>query len=323
MSIANIFCLHKGMSAIYHSYMKQIIPIASGKGGVGKTTTVANLGISLTRKGKTVILIDLDLGESNLHTVMGVKNIKPGLGHFINKREDSFESLVQETGIDRLYLITGDSLFPGAANLPYFQKKKILKSIQNLTADYILLDIGSGSSYNVIDFFLIAPESLIVTIPETTALLNAYSFIKNALFRLIYLALPPKSEERIYFNSFCTTSIEKGENSFRGLLEALSGFDKELSDKITRSIAHFNPHIIFNMSLSEDEKFITDKLINITNKNLNKKIKTAATIPWINEMRRSSIMMKPYLQLFENSLYEESINGLSSYITENFKFKFN
>jgi flagellar biosynthesis protein FlhG len=159
--------------------MKQIIPVASGKGGVGKTTTVANLGISIARTGKTVILIDLDLGESNLHTVMGIKNTKPGLGHFINKREESFESLIQKTEIERLYMITGDSLFTGSANLPYFQKKKIIKSIQNLTADYILLDIGSGSSYNVIDFFLISPESLIVTIPETTALLNAYSFIKN------------------------------------------------------------------------------------------------------------------------------------------------
>jgi len=302
--------------------MKHIIPIASGKGGVGKTTTVANLGISLARKGKTVILVDLDLGESNLHTVMGIKNIKPGLGHFINKRESSFESLIQQTDVDKLYLISGDSLFPGAANLPYYQKKKILKSIQELTADYILLDIGSGSSYNVIDFFLISPESLIVTIPETTALLNAYSFIKNALFRLIYLALPPRSEERRYFNQFCTNSIEKGEKNIGQLIEAIKGFDDELSLKILKSIKHFTPHIVFNMSLSEDEKFITDKLISITSRNLNKTIKTAAQVPWVNEMRRSSIVMKPYLQLYEDSIYEESINSLSGYIIDNFKFKF-
>ncbi|MDA3811223.1 MAG: AAA family ATPase [Spirochaetaceae bacterium] len=302
--------------------MKQIIPVASGKGGVGKTTTVANLGISIARTGKTVILIDLDLGESNLHTVMGIKNTKPGLGHFINKREESFESLIQKTEIERLYMITGDSLFTGSANLPYFQKKKIIKSIQNLTADYILLDIGSGSSYNVIDFFLISPESLIVTIPETTALLNAYSFIKNALYRLIYLALPPKSDARLYFNEFCTNSIEKGENSLQDLLTAIRGFDKDSSDKINAAISQFNPHIIFNMSLNENEKLITDKLINITSKNLNKTVKTAANLPWINEMRRSSISMKPYLQLCENSPYEESINELRNFIFDNFRFKF-
>jgi len=302
--------------------MKQIIPIASGKGGVGKTTTVANLGISLARSGKTVILIDLDLGESNLHTVMGIKNIKPGLGHYIYKRESSFESLIQETGIDRLYLITGDSLFPGAANLPYFKKKKIIKSIQNLTADYILLDIGSGSSFNVIDFFLISPESLIVTIPETTALLNAYSFIKNSLLRLIYLALPPRSEERAYFNQFCSSSIEKGENTLENLISAIESFDRELSEKIIKSVSHFSPHIIFNMSLSGNEKIITDKLLNITSKNLNKTIKTAANIPWMNEMRRSSIIMKPYLLLYEKSPYEDAINGLTEYIENNFKFYF-
>ncbi|MBB6479042.1 AAA family ATPase [Spirochaeta isovalerica] len=303
--------------------MKQIIPVASGKGGVGKTTTVANLGISLARKGKTVIMIDLDLGESNLHTVMGIKNIKPGLGHFINKREDSFESLIQETGFERLYLITGDSLFPGAANLPYFQKKKIIKSIRELTADYILLDIGSGSSYNVIDFFLISPENIIVTIPETTALLNAYSFLKNALYRLIYLALPPHSEERDYFNEFSRESIEKGENNLSNLVKVIGSFSEELSGRISHSLTQFSPHVIFNMSLNDDEKFITDKLIKITDKNLGKKIRTAGQIPWVNEMRRSSIIMKPYLQLYENSVYENAMNHLVSYIEENFKFRFN
>ena len=302
--------------------MKYIIPVASGKGGVGKTTTVANLGISLARKGKTVILIDLDLGGSNLHTVMGIRNVKPGLGHFINKRESSIESLIQETDIDRLFLITGDSLFAGAANLPYYQKKQIIKSIKDLTADYILLDLGSGSSYNVLDFFLISPESLIVTIPETTALLNSYLFIKNALFRLIYLALPPKSIERNYFNNFCTASIEKGEKSVEELLSALQSFNKESYTNIIKAISQFSPHIVFNMSLSDDEKLITDKLIKITSKNLNIKINTASSLPWIDEMKHSSIMMKPMLQLYENSTYEKGINTLTEYIFNEFKYKY-
>ncbi len=58
--------------------MNTIIPIASGKGGVGKTIFTANLGIALANKGKTVIAIDLDLGSSNLHTCLGIKNRHPG-----------------------------------------------------------------------------------------------------------------------------------------------------------------------------------------------------------------------------------------------------
>lgn len=303
--------------------MKQIIPIASGKGGVGKTTVTANLGISLASRGKTVIMIDLDLGESNLHTVMGIKNLKPGLGHYINKQEESFESLIQETAIDRLYVITGDSLFPGAANLPYFQKKKIINSIKNLTADVVLLDIGSGSSFNVIDFFLISPESLIVTIPETTALLNAYSFLKNALYRLIYLALPTRSTERNYFQDFSRESIEKGENNITNLLKTLENMNGDLSRQINHTISQFKPHVVFNMSLNPEEQFITEKLIRITEKNLHKSIHTAARIPWVNEMRRASIVMKPYLQLYEKSEYGNAIEELSTYILKNFKFSFN
>ncbi|MBI9097643.1 MAG: hypothetical protein JEY91_04155 [Spirochaetaceae bacterium] len=76
------------------------------------------------------------------------------------------------------------------------------------------------------------------------------------------------------------------------------------------------------MSINEDEKNITDRLLKITERNLNKNIKTAGTIPWTNEMRHSSIAMKPFLQLYQNSPFEKSLNELSDYIMESFKFRF-
>ncbi|HPE35715.1 MAG TPA: P-loop NTPase, partial [Spirochaetales bacterium] len=54
--------------------MGTVIPVASGKGGVGKTVVAANLGLALSALGKTVVLVDLDLGGANLHTVLGVRN---------------------------------------------------------------------------------------------------------------------------------------------------------------------------------------------------------------------------------------------------------
>lgn len=65
--------------------MTAIVPVASGKGGVGKTIATANLGISLAQAGKTVILADLDLGAANLHTILGIRNRQPGIGHIISK----------------------------------------------------------------------------------------------------------------------------------------------------------------------------------------------------------------------------------------------
>ncbi|KAL0265441.1 UNVERIFIED_CONTAM: hypothetical protein PYX00_011050 [Menopon gallinae] len=135
--------------------MAKIIPVASGKGGVGKTTFVANLGVLLAERGKTVIVIDLDLGGSNLHTYLGVKNTGVGVGEYIKKpREISFESLIFPTRYAHLYLIAGDALYIGVANLSYPIRKKIIAQIENLVADYILVDLGSGTNSYILDFFL-------------------------------------------------------------------------------------------------------------------------------------------------------------------------
>jgi flagellar biosynthesis protein FlhG len=61
-----------------------IIPIASGKGGVGKSFLTANLAMALAAMGHRVIAVDLDLGGSNLHTFLGLANRYPGIGDFIN-----------------------------------------------------------------------------------------------------------------------------------------------------------------------------------------------------------------------------------------------
>ncbi|MDE6774064.1 MAG: P-loop NTPase, partial [Treponemataceae bacterium] len=71
----------------------QIIPIASGKGGVGKSLLSANLSIALAQAGKKIILADLDLGASNLHLVLGQSSPKAGIGTFITG-ENTFEDII-------------------------------------------------------------------------------------------------------------------------------------------------------------------------------------------------------------------------------------
>ena len=76
--------LSHGAILWYNSKM-QIIPVASGKGGVGKSLLSANLAIALGQSGKKVVLADLDLGASNLHLVLGQQAPKQGLGTKIFK----------------------------------------------------------------------------------------------------------------------------------------------------------------------------------------------------------------------------------------------
>ncbi|MEA1910988.1 MAG: P-loop NTPase, partial [Spirochaetota bacterium] len=224
--------------------MNTIIPIASGKGGVGKTIFTANLAITLAKMGKTVIAIDLDLGSSNLHTCLGIKNRHPGIGNFIYNKEISLDSLLVKTDIDHLYFIPGDSLIPGTANLQYFIKKKLLKGIQSLVADYILLDLGAGSSYNIVDFFLISQTGLLVTTPETTSILSAYAFLKSAMFRMLFRSFPHKSSEREIIHNFITQRMEGTDNSFLKLTELLSKTNYESGAYSLKQINNFYPRIV-------------------------------------------------------------------------------
>jgi flagellar biosynthesis protein FlhG len=159
---------------------------------VGKSTMVANLGIALGKAGKTVLLVDLDLGGSNLHTCLGVNNPKLGLSQFIYKKVDHIEDLIVETPYPKVYLIAGDGLIPGTANIPFFIKRKLIKELQGMVADFVLLDLGAGTTNNTLDFFLMSPTAMLVTVPETTAILNAYSFLKSALYRALFRSYKAK-----------------------------------------------------------------------------------------------------------------------------------
>jgi flagellar biosynthesis protein FlhG len=170
---------------------------------VGKTVIAANLGVSLAGMGRTVVLVDLDLGGANLHTCLGIRNKNPGIGSLVWKQEKSLSNLLVETAVERLWFIPGDNLLPGTANLEFFVKQRILRELSKLPADFVLLDLGAGSSYNVVDFFLASSSGLLVVQPEATSVLNAYSFLKTAAFRMLYRSFPAQAKSGSGSRSSC------------------------------------------------------------------------------------------------------------------------
>lgn len=164
---------------------KKVIAIVGPKGGVGKSTISANLAIALAGMGKKVIGVDLDLGGANLHILMGIKNLKDTLDDFILKKVKTLEEVILETGTEGLRLICGGSNIPDIANMPFQQKMKLINHVKKLESDIVLLDLAAGSSFNVVDFLMIADQSLLVTSPEMPSLLKAYTFIKSCVFRML------------------------------------------------------------------------------------------------------------------------------------------
>jgi len=274
--------------------MNRIIPIASGKGGVGKSFLTVNLGVSLAKMGKTVILVDLDLGGSNLHTLLGIKNSSAGLGSYINRKAENLESLVIPTSVNHLYFLPGDGLYTSAVQQPYYLKMKILKELPKLVADYILLDLGAGTNYNTVDYFIPFPQGIVVTVPETTAILNAYSFLKSSMARSIYRRFPPRSDERFLIQEFFKQRIEGSGSSLFSLADKLGEINQEYAETVRGMINVFYPGVVINMGRSVTDRGLGKNLRIISRKNLGISLQYLGYLEWMPEVSRSITSRSPY-----------------------------
>jgi flagellar biosynthesis protein FlhG len=163
----------------------KIWSIGGGKGGVGKSVVTIGLGISLARLGKRVVLLDGDLGGANLHTLLGLRFPTVTLEDFLLRKVDRLEDVVMPTLIDGISLICGADDILGLANPTYHQKIRLLREIEELTADFVLIDLAAGTSFNILDVFNHSPGKITVFTGFSTSLQNVYGFIKCALFRNI------------------------------------------------------------------------------------------------------------------------------------------
>ena len=219
--------------------MGTLISVASGKGGVGKSVVSANLALALAKSGRRVILADLDVGGADAHIMFGELNPSVTLTDFLNKRVRLDEVAIPVTVHPNLRLIagTGDTL--ATANMAYARKKRLMKQFQDLEADIVVIDIGAGTSYHALDFFLMADIHLAVATPEPTSVLDLYRFIKLAAIRRVlscFLARSPLSET---LSNRDFTSVEE-------VMEVASVADEEGRDAAVVTLQSFRPGLIIN-----------------------------------------------------------------------------
>ncbi|MBR1616013.1 MAG: P-loop NTPase [Treponema sp.] len=248
--------------------MINILPIASGKGGVGKSNTAVNLAIILAKKGKRVVLIDLDFGGANLHTLLGLKNNHAGLGNFIYKQTSEFSELIQVTQVENLHFVAGDCLYPGTANIDTLTKQKIIRRVTELDYDYAILDLGAGTTYNTLDFYLLTYNSILVTTPELTSILNAYSFLKAASFRFFMRQFRARSAERKFLDEYLRESESGSEASFLDMISKTSVRFGESTVKPIEELRKYRPQVILNQGQTTDDLEMAKRLRSLVMKKL-------------------------------------------------------
>jgi flagellar biosynthesis protein FlhG len=232
--------------------------VGGGKGGVGKSVVTLLLGASLARLGQRVVMIDADLGGSNLHTLTGLRYPEYTLADFISRKVETIEQLVADTPVDNLKLICGADDILGVANPKYSQKTRLFAHLRKLKADIILLDLGAGTSFTTIDFFLYAPNKIVVVTPQVTSIQNAYGFIKSSLYRLLSQTLSKNLEvlELVRRAGYST----QGEtiDSIAKLYDALRPFGDDYRDMLVNCIDGMKIKLLVNMVRDVKEKNVTN-----------------------------------------------------------------
>jgi flagellar biosynthesis protein FlhG len=239
---------------------RQIWSIGGGKGGIGKSLLAASLGWHLARMGRRVVLVDADLGGANLHTCLGVPAPERTLGDFIQRRADRIEDVVVETPFTGLRLISGASDFLGAANINYQQKMRVLNRLRGLDVDVVLLDLGAGTGFNIIDFFLVSDVGLLTVVPEPTSIENGYRFIKSALYRRLRgAAIGERAREVI--DAALDPKNGIGIRSPFDLLAAIERESPEALPGLRRVMGEFRPRFVVNQVRTPADSAVGRQLV--------------------------------------------------------------
>lgn len=152
--------------------MSEVIVVTSGKGGVGKTTSTANVGTGLAKLDKKVVLIDTDIGLRNLDVVMGLENrIVYNLVDVIEGNCRIKQALIKDKRYPNLYLLPSAQTRDKTAVTPE-QMKKLTDELRE-EFDYILLDCPAGIEQGFKNAIAGADRALIVTTPEVSAIRDA------------------------------------------------------------------------------------------------------------------------------------------------------
>ena len=224
-----------------------IIPVAGGKGGVGKSLLTANLAIALAQLGHPTIAVDLDLGNSNLHSYLGLENQFPGVGDYLRIGSDSLQDFLVQTEIENLQLIPGDGRMPFMANITYAQKQRLIRQLKKLSSRYVLLDLGAGSTFNTLDLFAIADSGIIVATPEHPSIMSMLVFLKNHLLRVLERSVSKEPGVLELIQEMYVQPVTGAQRTIASLRDRVQEVNPDAAAKIGATCLQIRSRLIYNM----------------------------------------------------------------------------
>lgn len=292
----------------------RIWAVASGKGGVGKSFIVSNLGLALAQGGKRVIVVDLDLGGANLHTHLGIPKPLHSLPDFIQGKKENLHEVIHALPDSSLGLISGASTdLIEIANLKYFQKQKIMRHIEKLQADYVILDLGAGTTYNTLDFFNMAERAIIPVLPEPTSIENAHRFLKAAMFRRLGAM---SDETRRLVRDALESDKGQGLKTLDGLVTSIERKEPNHGKLLRDNINGMSWHLVVNQVREPAQHKLGQSLTLVWQRYFGRKPEHLCHITYDESVSRTLCQKKRFIETYPQSRIAIHIKQLADSLVE-------
>jgi len=297
----------------------KIIAVGGAKGGIGKSLFVANLGVLLSQLGKKTVLVDLDLGASNLHLYMGLWSLPHCIDDFLNKTVSCIDDIMVPTKYGPR-LIGGGGCKLGDANIHFSRKVKLLRAIKDLDADYVIIDLGGDTTYNILDFYLAADQGLILTTCEPASYMDAYGFIKLSLQRKLTRLFGAESVnyknrdrhlEQLIRDFFFSSDTAHA----RHISNLLSHLENEYPSQVPfvkKVIDDFRPATIVTMiqAQAQVDELVT-RLRNVSRKILSIDLDYFGCLPFESQVQQSAVDLVPYVSKTSNGNFTKALRRIT------------
>ncbi|MBE0603990.1 MAG: P-loop NTPase [Deltaproteobacteria bacterium] len=270
-----------------------ICAIGGGKGGVGKSLVSINTACALALEGYEVVLVDADLAGANVHTLFGIKHPPLTLNEFVGKTVGTIEDLLVPTALKNLHLICGATDFIDLANPGHARKQRILRAIGKLPADYILVDIGAGATFNNLDFFNMADFGILVTTPEPTAILSGYEFLKLAVRRKLLSAFSGAPSIKEPLSGLLSGNGAGKVRKIHEVVESMREIDGDAAEKVRALVGEMNLRLVVNNAVGSEGEKVHRALAGIAMQYLQVELPFLGNIPRTAEIERSVRAMTP------------------------------
>lgn len=205
---------------------------------------LCNLALLLAKTGKKVCLIDLDIGCADAHLLFGLFTPKHSLSDFLTKKVNTLAETVHTFySFHGLQFIAGTGSTLQTANMTFQEKQRLLRGIASLNADVVLLDVGAGTSYHALDFFMFSDIQICVTMPEPTSIMDFYSFLQLATIRKVLGSFLSHSEVG-------NTLKKQSFSNLNEVFELAERTQKGAKNKAQKALHYFHPLLVINRDVS-------------------------------------------------------------------------